>query len=136
MCFAGDWNEGTWTLNESKSKIAPGTAVNKKVVYTVQGDSMKCVVDGVDANGKPTHNEWIGKFDGKDYAVTGDPSADTRAIKKLNDWKYKLNNKKGGKIVSRGSIEFSKDGKTRTLTVHSTGADGKKRSYTAVYEKS
>jgi hypothetical protein len=31
---------------------------------------VKITVDGVDANGKPAHNEWTGKFDGKDYSIT------------------------------------------------------------------
>src|SRR5271157_1793435 len=75
-CFAaGDVNMGTWKLNEAKSKISPGTAKNVTVVYAPAGDAVKVTVDGVDADGKPAHNEWTGKFDGKDYPVTGDPAA-------------------------------------------------------------
>jgi hypothetical protein len=55
------------------------------VVYEAVGDSIKATVDGVDAQGKPTHNEWTGKFDGKDYPVTGDPSSDTRSVKQIDD---------------------------------------------------
>ena len=44
-------------------------------MYEAAGDQIKSTVDGVDAQGKPTHNEWVGKFDGKDYPVTGDPSS-------------------------------------------------------------
>src|SRR5690348_14507508 len=60
--FAADANVGTWKLNESKSKIPAGAAKNNTVTYTVAGDSFKCVVDGVDGSGKPSHNEWTGKF--------------------------------------------------------------------------
>ena len=81
VAFAADPNVGSWKLNEAKSKIAAGAPKNLTVVYTAVGDSYKCVVDGVDGTGKPTHNEWTGKFDGKDYPVTGDPSADTRSLK-------------------------------------------------------
>jgi hypothetical protein len=38
------------------------------------GDNVKITVDGADRDGKPTHNEWTGKFDGKEYPVTGDPT--------------------------------------------------------------
>jgi hypothetical protein len=135
MGYAADPNVGTWKLNEAKSKIAPGTAVNHTVVYTAEGDSFKCVVDGKDGSGNPTHNEWTGKFDGKDYAVTGDPSADTRAIAKVNDRNYKLSNKKGGKKIVTGTISFSADGNTRTLVTHAKDPKGKKVTSTAVYEK-
>lgn len=28
---------------------------------------MKITIDGIGSDGKPTHNEWTGKYDGKDY---------------------------------------------------------------------
>src|SRR5438874_6050687 len=85
VCFAADVNMGTWRLNEAKSKISPGAPKNTTVVYAAAGDSVKVTVDGVDADGKPAHNEWTGKFDGKDYPVTGDPTADMRSYKRVND---------------------------------------------------
>src|ERR1019366_6012111 len=83
--FASDVNMGTWKLNEAKSKFAPGAAKNSTVVYVAVGDNVKATVDGTDGNGKPTHNEWTGKFDGKDYPVTGDANSDTRSLKKIDD---------------------------------------------------
>src|SRR6266568_1529081 len=71
MCFAADAQIGTWKLNEGKSKLAPGLAKNSTVQYEAVGDQIKVTVDGTDADGKPAHNEWTGKFDGKDYPVTG-----------------------------------------------------------------
>jgi hypothetical protein len=133
--FAADSNVGTWKLNDGKSKMAPGAPKNNTVVYTAEGDSFKCVVEGVDATGKPAHNEWTGKFDGKDYAVTGDPNSDTRAVQKVNDHHYNLTSKKGGKETITGTIEISADGKTRTLTVHTNDAQGKKVTSTLVYDK-
>jgi hypothetical protein len=133
--FAADANVGTWKLNEAKSKIPAGMSKNTSVVYTAEGDSYKAVVDGVDGSGKPTHNEWTGNFDGKDYPVTGDPTADTRAIKKVDDHHYELTNKKDGKATTTGTITFSDDGKTRTLVTNGTDAKGKKISGTSVYDK-
>jgi hypothetical protein len=131
--FAADPNLGTWKLNEAKSKIAAGAPKNLSVVYTAAGDSYKCVVDGVDGNGKPTHNEWTGKFDGKDYAVAGDPTSDTRAIMKVSETRYNLTNKKGGKATVTGTIVV--EGKTRTLTIHTTDAAGKPATSTLVYDR-
>jgi hypothetical protein len=134
-CLASDVNVGTWKLNEAKSKIPAGMSKNTSVVYTMAGDNYKAVVDGVDGSGKPLHNEWTGKFDGKDYPTTGDPTADTRALKMTAPNHYQLTNKKGGKTTTTGTIVVSPDGKSRTLTVSGTDAGGKKSSATFVYDK-
>src|SRR5258708_36286698 len=99
VCFASDLHMGTWKLNEAKSKLAPGAGKNNTVVYEAAGDNVKVTVDGVDRDGKPTHNEWTGKFDGKDYPVTGDPTSDMRSYKVVNDHTMDLTIKKGGKVT-------------------------------------
>src|SRR5579864_3739378 len=76
ICFAQDANIGTWKLNEAKSKLAPGAPKNSTVVYEAAGDSVKVTIDGTDKDGKPTHSDWTGKYDGKDYPVTSDPNSD------------------------------------------------------------
>jgi hypothetical protein len=126
---------GTWKLNEAKSKFPPGASKNTTVVYEAAGDSVKVTVDGIDGDGKPTHNEWTGKFDGKDYPLIGDPNADTRSYKKIDGRTTELTNKKGGKVTATGRIVVSADGKSRTVTVSGTDAMGKKVKYTAVYDK-
>jgi hypothetical protein len=133
--LAADPNVGSWKLNEAKSKITAGAAKNVTVVYTAAGDSYKCVVDGVDATGKPAHNEWTGKFDGKSYPVTGDPSADSRSLKLVSPGHYALTNSKDGKAALTGTVEFSADNKTRTLTTHMTDAAGKTLTSIAVYDR-
>jgi hypothetical protein len=133
--FAADPNVGSWKLNEAKSKIAAGVAKNLTVVYTAEGDSYKCVVDGVDAAGKPAHNEWTGKFDGKDYPVTGDSTTDTRSLKMVSPGHYDITNKKDGKPVITGTVEFSADSKTRTLTSHMTDPAGKTLTSVSVFDR-
>jgi len=136
MCFAAaNPNLGTWKLNEAKSKISAGTPKNLTVVYEAAGENIKGTIDGVDAQGKPTHNEWTGKFDGKDYPVTGDPNSDTRAIKQIDEHNYELTVKKGDKVTMTGKAVISADGKTRTVTVSGTNAKGEKVKSTAVYDK-
>ena len=133
--YAADWNQGTWKLNEAKSKIPSGAQKNTSVTYTVAGDSVKAVVEGVDAAGKATHNEWTGKYDGKDYPVTGDATSDSRSLKMISESKYRIATKKTGKVVATGSVEFSADGKTRTVTTNGTDAKGKKVTTIAVYDR-
>lgn len=136
VCVAAeDMNMGTWKLDEAKSKIAAGAPKNTTVVYEAAGDSVKVTVDGVDGNGKPSHNEWTGKFDGKDYPLTGDPTADTRSYKRINAHTLALTNKKDGKVTTTGRVTVSADGKTRTVTTSGIDANGKKVDSTAVYDK-
>ena len=135
--YAADPFEGTWKLNESKSKLTRGTGKNTKVVYDSRliRDKMTVTADGVDADGKPVHSEWRGKFNGKDYEVTGDPIADTRAYTKVNDQTLDMIVKKGGQVVAQGRIVVSADGKSRVVTLNGTTAKGKKFTNTAVYDK-
>lgn len=135
MCFAADPNLGTWKLNEAKSKIPAGATKNVTVTYEAAGDGVKTTVDGVDGKGNAIHNVWTGKYDGKDYPVVGDTSSDTRSLKKVNDQTFDLTGKKDGKVVISGKIVVAPDGKSRTLTVHATNAEGKKIESVAVYDK-
>jgi hypothetical protein len=135
MCFAANPNLGTWKLNEAKSKMGAGLPKNLTVRYEAVGDNIKATVDGVDGQGNPTHNEWTGKFDGKDYPVTGDPTSDARSYKAINDHTLELTVKKGGKVTISGKIVISADGKTRTLTATGTDSMGMKVEGTSVYDK-
>jgi len=135
VAFAADPNVGTWKLNEAKSQIGAGAMKNLTVTYTAVADSYTCVVDGVDGAGQPTHNEWTGKFDGKDYPVVGDPSANTRSLKMVKPGHYALTNKKDGKTVLTGTVDFSADNKSRTLTTEMTDAAGKKQKSIALYDR-
>jgi hypothetical protein len=134
VCFAGSAQMGTWKLNEAKSKLTPGGGKNDTVVYEAAGDQVKVTVDGTDKDGKAAHNEWTGKFDGKDYPVTGDSTSDMRSYKKVDDRTLELTVKKDGKVTASGKIAVSADGKTRTVTL-SGESEGKKVKNTSVYDK-
>jgi hypothetical protein len=135
VCLAQEAFIGTWKLNDAKSKIASGSPKFTTVVYEAVGDSVKVTVDGTGGDGTASHDEWTGKYDGKDYPVTGDPSSDTRSYKKVNDHTLAFSNKKGDKVTMSGRVVLSADGKTRTVTVNGTDSAGKKFTSTAVYDK-
>src|SRR5437870_1750745 len=87
---------GTWKLNEAKSHFGKGATKNNTVVYEAAGDQVKVTVDGTDSTGAATHNEWTGKFNGRFYAVTGDPTSDMRSYRMINSRTLALTAKKGG----------------------------------------
>ena len=52
-CFAaGQSWDGTWKLNEAKSKLSPGAPKNNTVEYEVVGQNVKVTIDGVGGDGK------------------------------------------------------------------------------------
>ena len=135
--FAADVFSGNWKVNLAKSKYDPGPppkGPNFSKLDAIEG-GLKFTNDGVAADGKPTHSEWSGKFDGKDNPVKDDPARDTAALKKINDHTLEITNKKAGKVVGKIRVVFSRDGKTRTQTGQGTNAQGVKTNNKVVYEK-
>lgn len=137
VCLAADPQMGTWKLNEAKSQLGKGTGKNTTVVYSKPPmfGNVKVAIDGTDAHGKVIHNTWSGKFDGKDYAVTGDPESDMRSYKKIDDHTMEFWVKKGGALMASGKIVVAADGKSRTVTSNLTNAKHKKVKSIAVYDK-
>jgi hypothetical protein len=133
--FAQSPQMGTWKLDEAKSKIPAGLPKNSTVTYAADGDNIKVTTDGTGSDGKPTHTEWTGKFDGKEYPLTGDPTADSRSYKMIDDHTLDLASKKSGKVTNTGHVVVSPDGKTRTLHLSATDSSGKKVSGVSMYNK-
>jgi hypothetical protein len=142
LCFAGtalsfaqNPQMGTWKLDEAKSKIPAGFMKNTTVIYANEGDKVKVTTDGTDKDGKPLHTEWTGKFDGKEYPLTGDPTADSRSYKMVDEHTLELTSTKGGKVTTSGRIVVSADGKKRTLHLTGTDSSGKKMTGVTMYDK-
>ncbi len=126
---------GTWKLNEAKSRLPKGATKNHTVTYEAVGDQTKVTVDGTAAGGSTIHSEWTGKFDGKMYALTGDPAGDMRSYRVVNRRTLSLRSTKGGKVTTTATIVVSRDGKTRTVTARSKDAKGKWMTTMGFYDK-
>jgi hypothetical protein len=133
--FASDPNMGTWKLNDAKSKITAGNGKNDTVVYEAVSDNVKVSIDGTAADGKAIHTEWTGKFDGKEYAVTGDPTSDMRSYTRVDANTLAFAAQQAGKPTLSGRIVVSADGKTRTVTTDAKDEKGVKVTNTGVYDK-
>src|SRR5438270_1139586 len=134
-CFAANAHVGTWKVNEAKSKFAPGMGKTNTVQYAEKKDQLQVTVDGTDKDGKATHGVWMGKTDGKSYKVKGNLAWDAMAYKMVNDRTYDITAMKGGKMAWNGRSTVAADGKSRTLNMSGTGADGKKFKSKIVYDK-
>ena len=82
------------------------------------------IVDRVNADGTMTHWDYTAMYDGKDYAITGDPDRDHASVKKVDDFSLEVVNKKAGKVTTSMKLVVAKDGKSRTNTVTGTNAAG------------
>jgi hypothetical protein len=126
---------GTWQLNTAKSKMARGIAQVTKVTYEADGDRIKSTVVSEDTDGKPSETEWVGKFDGKPYPVTGGPAKSTRSYRVIDARTLAFVNKVDGKVTISGRITVAPDGKSRTVVSYALNAKGVRERSVAVYDK-
>ena len=113
---------GTWKLNPAKSKYDPGTAPKSQTAtITASGEGIKNVTKGVAADGSSiAYGYTAASLDGKEYPLTGSgtPSGgDTISVKRVDANTFDSTIKKGGKLAQTTHAVYSKDGKSRTLTI-------------------
>jgi hypothetical protein len=133
---AADAAIGTWKLNVAKSKFSPGPPPQSATVtYAASGGGVKRTGETVNADGTKTSFEYTAQYDGKDYPITGNANADTVALKQVNDRTVEATLKKSGKVVTNARRVVSADGKTLTLTITGTNAQGQKMRNVQVLEK-
>ena len=127
---------GTWKLNVAKSKYTGIPAPKASIVtYTPQGQGWKYDAKGTTADGQPSNITFVYDKDGAESMMTGNPYADTITIQKGNTDSSTAIFKRGGKAIGTAKRTISPNGKTMTVSASLTLADGKKASYTAVYDK-
>ena len=133
---AADPIVGTWKLNVSKSKYDPGPAP-KSLTAKIEaaGEGEKLTADGVRGDDSIIRVEYTAQFDGKDYPISGSPMADTVSLKRLDANTTERTDKKGGKVVQTLTRKVSSDGKTATITIKGTDAEGRPINHLAVFEK-
>jgi hypothetical protein len=133
---ASDPRIGTWKLNVEKSKFSPGPAPQSQTVKVeAAGEGEKAITEGVNAAGAAIRTEYTAKYDGKDYPLTGSQNADTVSLKRIDARTTVRTDKKGEKEVATLTRVVSEDGKTMTVTVKGTNAQGQAVDNVAVYDK-
>ena len=133
---ASDPRMGTWKLNVAKSKYSPGPApqsLTLKVEPSGQGE--KVTAEFVNADGTRTTSQYTANFDGKDRPLTGSAVADTVSLKRIDARTTDRTDKKGGKVVQTLKRVVSQNGKTMTVTVKGTNAQGQAVNNVVVFDK-
>jgi hypothetical protein len=105
------------------------------VKVEASGQGEKVTTEGVNANGTPTMTQYTANFDGKDYPLTGSQDFDTVSLKRIDARTTERTDKKGDKVVRTLTRVVSQDGKTMTVTIKGTNAQGQAVNNVEMYEK-
>jgi hypothetical protein len=131
-----DARVGSWQLNVAKSTYSPGPAPKSQALrIEAAGKGEKVTSESVSASGAKTVTEYTADFDGKPHPLKGSATADMVTLKRVDSHTTERVDSKGGKVVQTYHRSVSKDGKTMTVTVKGTNAEGKPTSNVAVFEK-
>jgi hypothetical protein len=138
---------GTWQLNLTKSKFSPGPGP-KSVTMNVQaeGQNHKVTFAGMNTEGnrQSLMIPWL--YDGMPHPVTantegnrlgllGNPNIDARAFTRVDAYAVNISYMKAGKIVQTATAVVSRDGKTETITITGTDANGQSINNVIVWDK-
>jgi hypothetical protein len=134
---------GTWKLNLAKSTYNPATLAPKSatIKYTVTGDQIEAISDGVDSKGRVTHTEYTAKLDGSTatgkFLIDGKPNPDQDGVswKKIDNNTFETTTMLKGKALVTSHIVVAADGKSRTSTGTGTNAQGQKVNNKVSYDK-
>ena len=133
---AQDKGMGTWKLNLEKSTFNPGPPPKSITTrFEPDGDGVKWRSERILADGKSLVATYNAKYDGKDYPLTGSPTADTVTLKRIDAHTTERVNKKGGKVGATERRTVAADGKSYVTTVNGTTADGQPVSHRLVFDK-
>ena len=101
---------GTWQQETSQPRGA-----GDLVKIEVQNKGLKLVLDRMEPGGILFHTEFVGKTDGKDYAVSGMTDADAVSLQRIDSHTVDCSYKKGRELVKMERIVISKDGTKATV---------------------
>lgn len=134
--YAADPVLGTWTLNAAKSKYANGATPKALTrTYAEGSDGITMTIKGTAADGSSISQQATYKYDGKDYALSGNANWDALAVKKVNGSTVRSTLKKNGKVVGHSMRSISAHGAVLTLNTKYTDSTGKSHAESAIYDK-
>ena len=130
---------GTWKLNVQKSKFPAGAAPKSDTrIYEDRGGGViMSTHTTVNQQGQEALTIYAAKFDGKEYPVAtrGSGALSTIAFQVIDANSESFVLTRDGKVAVRGTTSISKDGRTLTMTLNTTNAQGQTEQTIDIYEK-
>jgi hypothetical protein len=125
---------GAWKMNAEKSTFV-GTPPVKSLIQTYSGEGQNFIdtVEGVDAQGQPTHAVFMHIYDGVPHPTTGNPDYDSTAYTRIGNTINGVRFRQGKTVeVMQGLIV---PGKTYTITAEGIAANGQAYHYVLMLER-
>jgi hypothetical protein len=133
---AADSVIGTWKLNVAKSTFSPGPAPKSQTrIYAESAQGIVLTLKTVAADGTESTASLTFKYDGKPYAVSGNPDFDTVSLKRVDALTVNGTQMKAGVNVGTSVRAVSKDGKALTFKQKGTHVGGMKYDDVLVYDR-
>ena len=131
-----DLGHGTWRFipAESTYQSAPAPKESKRQ-WIPDGDGVKFLHDGINADGKPFHTEFRAAYDRKPVPFVGGTLYDAVALFSKGPRKVEQVFTLKGKVTVKAVRTISKDGKKMTIDSRGSRADGTKFKNILVYER-
>ena len=130
---------GTWKLNVQKSKFPSGIAPRSdtRTYEDRGGGAIMSTHTTVGQDGQETLTTYAAKFDGKEYPVStrGSGALSTISFHVIDEYSESFVLTRDGKVATRGTTSISKDGRTMTMTLNTTNAQGRPEQAIDIYEK-
>ena len=122
---------GAWRFlpAESRYESAPAPRQSQRQ-WVADGDWVRFLHDGVNADGKPFHTEFRARYDGKPYPFTGGALYDHVALFWRNASRVDQVFTKQGAVTVRARRSISRDGRRMTIDARGKGFRNK-----LVYER-
>ena len=125
---------GSWQLNTKASKVlVPMKSATR--VYTVVGNRVTMLANGIEASGKTVSLSFAAAFDGKFYPIVGNPLWDTIAISKVDAHTFTAVLRKGSAVSATSRTILSRDGNHLTITNKIGTPPGKLVTTTLVFDR-
>ena len=108
---------GVWILNVAKSKYTPGPAPKSQTrIYEAHSDGVKATIKTIYADGHSANVEYVAKYDGVEYPLTGSAEFDAIAMKRTGARSAEVRLEHAGTEIGSARRVVSPDGKTMTIT--------------------
>jgi hypothetical protein len=126
---------GTWKLNSAKTKYKTGTAPKEQTLTISEaGSDLDVAISGTAADASAISSHYTVPAQGGDGKII-QSTYEAVSGKRMGPNEREITYSKGGKAVLTAHSRVSADGKTITVNVKGTDAQGKPVDAVAVYDK-
>jgi hypothetical protein len=135
VLIAGEPFAGTWKLNVEKLKYKTGTPPKEQTATIAEaGSDLEVTISGTAADGTATMSHYTVPAQGGEGKIIQSPY-EAVSGKRIGPNEREVRYSKGGKVILTTHNTVSADGKTVTVNVKGTSAQGQPVDAVVVYDK-